>query len=330
MNRYADRIDAETWRFIDRSNAFYPPEAAGWSLRKNRDAYDAMCRAFDAGIPPGVSVDDFDMEGQGGPLPARRYRRSDADGAAAILYLHGGGFVLGGLESHDSICAELCVGTGYDLVAVDYRLSPEHRHPATLEDALTAFDWVSAAAGRPVILVGDSAGGTLAAAICHATRGRKMRPAGQVLIYPALSGTSGGSSYAEHADAPMLTSADVDIFRGIRTDGAQHAMDATLWPLADPDFSGLPPTCIVAAEIDPLASDAEAYCSRVAGAGGKAAWVVEEGLVHGYLRGRHSVARAARSFVRIVDAVARLGRGDWPGNWPSNESGGWSVACRGA
>jgi acetyl esterase len=327
MRRYADRIDAQTWRFIDRSNAFYSPEAAGWSLQKNRDAYDAMCRAFDAGIPSGVSTDDFSMAGQGGPLPVRRYRRDDADGSAAILYLHGGGFVLGGLESHDSICAELCAGTGYDLVSVDYRLSPEHQHPAALEDAMTVFGWIATETGRPVILVGDSAGGTLAAAVCHATRGRQVRPAGQMLIYPALSGTSdGGMSYAEHADAPMLTSADVEIFRGIRSGGAQHATDATLWPLADPDFSGLPPTCIVAAEIDPLASDAEAYCRRVTDARGEASWIVEEGLVHGYLRGRHSVARARRSFARIVDAVTRLGRGDWP----HDEVDGWSIAGRGA
>ncbi len=326
MKRYADRIDAETWRFIDRSNAFYPPEAAGWSLQKNREAYDAMCRAFDAGIPLGVSTDDFSTEGQGGPLPMRRYRRADPDGSAAILYLHGGGFVLGGLESHNSICADLCAGTGYDLVSVDYRLSPEHRHPAALEDALAAFELVSAESGRPVVLVGDSAGGTLAAAICHATRGRHVRPAGQMLIYPALSGTSdGGASYAEHADAPMLTSADVEIFRGIRTGGAQHATDATLWPLADTDFSGLPPTCIVAAEIDPLASDAETYCRRVADAGGKASWVVEEGLVHGYLRGRHSVARATRSFARIIDAIPRLGRCDCP----HDDADGWNVASCG-
>lgn len=308
MGDYRDRIDGETWTFIERSNSFYPPEAAGWSLERNRAAYDAMCSAFDAGYPANVTASTIAMEGKGGALPLRIYQRAEPDETATIVYLHGGGFVLGGLESHDSICAELCAGTGYRLVAVDYRLSPEHLHPAAFDDAVAAFAWAAREFGRPVVMVGDSAGANLAAAVSHATRGNAIRPRGQVLVYPGLGGDISTGSYVEHAHAPMLTLEDIRVFEGIRTGGIKVADDATLWPLADTDFCGLPPTFAVAAEIDPLSSDAQAYCSRIVAAGGPASWRVEEGLVHGYLRARHGVERAAASFARIVEATYALGQ----------------------
>lgn len=110
----------------------------------------------------------------------------------------------------------------------------------------------------------------------------------------------------------MLTTRDLDFYRQIRTGGREHPGDATLEPLADTDFSGLPPTVIVTAECDPLSSDGEAYRDRIFAAGGQAVWHEEKGLVHGYLRARHSVARARESFTRIVDAIAALGRGVFP------------------
>jgi acetyl esterase len=111
----------------------------------------------------------------------------------------------------------------------------------------------------------------------------------------------------------MLTMRDLDFYRHVRTGGRDWGRDTTLSPLDDADFSGLPPTVLVTAECDPLSSDGEAYRDRIVAAGGRAAWHEEKGLVHGYLRARHSVARARNSFTRIVEAVAALGRGDWVG-----------------
>lgn len=311
MTDYAKLIDAETWAFIERTDAWYPPETVTYTIRQQRDIYDRMCREFFAGYPSGVAAETMAIETDGRAIPVRIYRAS-ANPEAAVLYFHGGGFVVGGLDSHDDVCAEICARAGFEVVSVDYRLAPEHVHPAQFEDAMAGFAWVAARHSLPIVLAGDSAGGNLAAAVSHATRGRPVRPAGQVLIYPSLGGDRSQGSYVLHAEAPMLTTRDLDFYRQIRTGGREHPGDATLEPLADTDFSGLPPTVIVTAECDPLSSDGEAYRDRIVAAAGQAVWHEEKGLVHGYLRARHSVARARESFTRIVDAIAALGRGVFP------------------
>jgi acetyl esterase len=312
MTDYRSLIDAETWAFIERTDAWYPPETVDYTIERQRDVYDRMCREFFAGYPEGVTAETTAIEAAGRAVPIRVYRVSERP-AAVIVYFHGGGYVVGGLESHDDVCAELCARTGHELVSVDYRLSPEHVHPAHFEDALAGFEWASARYDVPVVLAGDSAGGNLAAAVSHATRGRAKKPVGQVLIYPGLGGDRTKGSYVVHADAPMLTMRDLDFYRHVRTGGRDWGRDATLAPLDDADFSGLPPTVVVTAECDPLSSDGEAYRDRIRAAGGRAVWHEEKGLVHGYLRARHSVTRARNSFTRIVEAVAALGRGAWVG-----------------
>ena len=309
MTDYKKLIDAETWAFIERTNSWYPPETANYSIARQRDIYDRMCREFFAGYPDGVTAETTAITASEREIPIRIYRGQSA--SAAVLYFHGGGFILGGLDSHDDVCAELCARTGYEIVSVDYRLAPEHLHPAAFDDALAAFEWAAATYRQPIVLCGDSAGGNLAAAVSHATRGHSDKPAGQVLIYPALGGDATRGSYVRHAEAPMLTLRDLEFYKEIRTGGRERPGDITLSPLADTDFSGLPPTVLVTAECDPLSSGGEAYRDRIAAAGGHAIWFEEPGLVHGYLRARHTVARAHGSFGRIADALVELGKGEW-------------------
>jgi len=311
MTDYRQLIDAETWEFIERTNSWYPPETIDFTVAEQRDIYDRMCREFFAGYPAGVTVRDEPMEAAGRAIPTRRYQAT-AEAAALVVYYHGGGFVVGGLDSHDDVCAELCARTGFDVVSVDYRLAPEHRHPASFDDARAAFRWAREATGRPVVLAGDSAGGNLAAAVSHALRGDGRQPAGQVLIYPGLGGDMTRGSYVTHAEAPMLTLRDLIFYKDIRCGGPPPAGDPTLAPLQDVDFSGLPPTVVVAAECDPLCDDGADYCRRIAASGGKAHAVTAPGLVHGYLRARHSVTRARVSFTFIVEAVRALGEGRFP------------------
>ena len=313
MADYRTLIDEETWAFIERTNSFYPPDTVDYTVDQQREIYDRMCREFHAGYPEGLTAQTTAIDTAAHRIPIRIYRAARPDDAAMVLYFHGGGFVVGGLESHDDVCAELCQRTGYEVVSVDYRLSPEHRYPASHEDGYAAFEWAASRyRGRAIVLAGDSAGGNIAAAVAGRFRRHGHAPAGQVLIYPGLGGDATKGSYIAHAEAPMLTARDLAFYHSVRTGGADVSGDAGFAPLRDRDFSGLPPTICVMAQCDPLASDGPAYRDAIIAAGGRAASFEEEGLVHGYLRARHTVGRAKASFERIVEAVKALGKGDWP------------------
>ncbi|KRB34372.1 esterase [Mesorhizobium sp. Root695] len=310
MTDYKTLIDAETWAFIERTNSYYPPDTIDYTIAQQRGIYDRMCSEFFAGYPEGIAVETSAIATPTHDIPIRTYR-SARQAAATVLYFHGGGFILGGLDSHDDVCAELCAGTSHEVVSVDYRLAPEHLHPAAFDDVMSAFEWAATAYRHPILLCGDSAGGNLAAAVSHATRGHPRKPIGQVLIYPGLGGDRLKGSYVTHAEAPMLTMRDLEFYKHIRTGGQDRSGDATLAPLADTDFSNLPPTVLITAQCDPLSSDGETYRDLIIAAGGRAAWFEEPGLVHGYLRARHTVGRARASFTRIAGAIGALGQGVW-------------------
>ena len=297
---YQSLIDGPTWEFIRTTDAAYPPDTASLTIAEQRAIYDRMCRIFHRGYPAGVTAQDVTVAG----VPCRHYPGA----GPLVIYLHGGGFVVGGLHSHDDVCAEIRAVTGLGVLAVDYRLSPEHQHPAAYEDAMAV---VRASAG-PLVLAGDSAGGNLAAAVSHGLRGSDVTILGQVLIYPGLGGNRARGSYSTHAHAPMLTLADVEFYAGIRHGGTEVSGDPSVAPLQDTDFTALPPTVAIGAECDPLCDDAGAYAAAIAAAGGRAQAWVEPGLVHGYLRARAGVPRAAASFSRICNAISKLSKGQWP------------------
>ena len=301
---YQSLIDAATWGFIRDTDAAYPPDTTSLTIADQRRIYDAMCAKFHRGYPAGVVAEDKVIAG----VPCRVYPgATSSEAAPKVVYLHGGGYVVGGLHSHDDVCAEVRAATGLAVVAVDYRLSPEHQHPAAFNDARAV---VQALPG-PLVLAGDSAGGNLAAAVSHSLRGAG-RILGQVLIYPGLGGDRTKGSYLTHAFAPMLTLADVDFYAGIRHGGVEVRGDATAAPLQDQDFSGLPRTVAIAAECDPLADDAHNYAAAIRAAGGQAVSFTAQGMVHGYLRARPTVPRAAASFIEICNAISALAQGNWP------------------
>lgn len=305
---YARLIDAETWAFIRETESWYPPETAGFSIAEQRRVYDAMCVAFQGTRPPGVAATDEVMGG----VACRIYTPANPP-AGTVLYLHGGGFVVGGLHSHDTICADIADGARVRVVSADYRLSPEHVHPAHYNDAMAAARAVAARWPGAFVLAGDSAGGTLAAAVAHAARGAGPRIDGLVLIYPSLGGPLDRGSAITHAHAPLLSRDDMLFYHKARFGpGGAPVQDPTAAPLQDHDFAGLPPTLVHVAECDPLADDGARYAEAIHRAGGHAHSVTDQGLVHGHLRARRSVARARRSFQDIVAGIAALVRGDLP------------------
>lgn len=306
MTDYSTLIDAQTWAFIEKTASFYPADTVTYGIEDQRRIYNEMCAGFHAGRPDGVRVQDRDYAG----VPCRHF--SVGGGPAAVMYFHGGGFVVGGLDSHDDVCAELCAASRCDVVSVDYRMAPEHKHPAAYDDCRAASEAVFAELGLPLVLCGDSAGGNLAAAVAHMARGTGMTVLGQVLIYPGLGGDFDKGSYLTHAEAPMLTLADIVFYKDVRIEGAEPVGDPSYAPLHDSDFSGLPPTVVITAECDPLSDDGADYERALLGAGVPVHRVDEPGLVHGYLRARHSVDRARDSFAGICDAVTALSKNQWP------------------
>lgn len=275
------------------------------SVIQQRIDYEAMVRQFSYPHPAGVQTRDSSVSGRHGGIPLRHYRYQAGNDMALILFLHGGGFILGSLESHDDICAELCAGTGFDLVSVDYRLSPEYHHPVHLDDVEDAFN---ACRHDNIIVVGASAGATLAAALGHRCRPAARKPAGQVLIYPSLGGDQFElQSYRDNAEAPLLSTADIRFYRGIRcADGKPPLQDAEFYPLLASDFSACPPTIAISADIDPLRDDARLYVEKLCAAGVSARWINEPGLVHDYLRARHVSKRAGAAFERIRASITEL------------------------
>lgn len=288
-------LPTEIKTFIARTEAAYPPDAVNFTIAEQRAFYDKLCADFSPPHPAGVRTKDQTIAG----VPCRRYTPSAPRAGITALYFHGGGFVVGGLHSHDSICAELAEAAQLVLIAVDYRLVPEQRHPAAYDDCAAVFDAVPG----PKLLVGDSAGGNLAACL-SATRPGKV--AGQVLIYPGLGGDHGLPSYSRHAKAPMLTTADVEYYGKMRFDGPRVPGDLTAAPLEADEYCDLPPTAIFTAQADPLASDGVEYAARLAEAGVEVDLTEEPGMVHGYLRARHMSPGARESFARIARALGAL------------------------
>ncbi len=308
--KYATMLDPETWAYIDRVVECFPPELAERSVEEQRGVYNEMCRHFQMGRPVDVSTADIMLQASGRDIPVRRYSCSGVANDVTMLYFHGGGFVFGDLDSHDDICANICSAARIEVVSVDYRLAPEHVHPAAFDDAVAAFDWLAAQEMR-IILAGESAGGSLAAAVARVRHG--VSPvSGMVLIYPALGAPGDGGSYTEHAEAPLLAAKDVAVYAKLRAGGHPPSGDPTFYPLDDWSFSGLPPTRVVTAQCDPLADDGKLYVERIRIAGGQAQCREETRLTHSFLRSRSTVQRAREAFDAIVRDVVffKFGRHD--------------------
>ncbi len=298
-------MDAEVVAYLERVDAAYPDAGGDQDVADNRRRYLAMCAQFEGPIPDDVAVTDHRIPGRYGDIPIRIYENPQRHSPVSVIYFHGGGFVVGNLDSHNSLCAEMAHSTGFRVIAVEYRLAPEHPHPIPFDDALDVF--LALDHGHTVV-AGDSAGANLAAAICVAQHGGKRQPVGQLLIYPWLGGELYDlPSYDENDDAPGLTRQDILGYRDQRGGGPQVFHDPTYYPLVHIDFSDLPPCVAFAAEHDPIRDDAIEYVRRLSEAGVRARCTVEKGLVHGYLRGRHMSPAIGDSFRRICEGLRELG-----------------------
>jgi acetyl esterase len=257
-------------------------------------------------MPKMSSITDMAIPGPAGEIAVRLYRPTSYSVAPVLVYLHGGGLVMGSNHSFEPLARALASASGATVVAVEYRLAPESPPPAQFEDAYAATEWVSRNAfelgvdsGR-LAVVGDSAGGSLAAAVALAGRDRGG-PAicAQVLLYPGLDRDMSAPSMTSLADAPMLSRDDVDYLHALADGDAGPPRDPHLVPAYAADLSGLPPSIVVTAGCDPIRDWGERYAQRLRDAGVQTTFTRYPGMYHGFLMRSDATARGRLAIAEI-------------------------------
>ena len=295
------------------------------SVAEARASYDAfMLEMGGARVPIGEMVDRIvdGHPGEGGPgrMRIRIYRPADAVARLlpTILYFHGGGWVMGSLEGYDLVCRYISARTGCAVVAVDYRLAPEHKFPAAIDDAVAAFRWLSTNAvslgtdPARIVLAGDSAGGNIAAVAAQLLRGEPRPPCLQWLMFPATDLAFDSASYKSCGEGFFVTRAAMEWFRGHYLNDLAEIEDPRASPLGAPDVTGVAPALIFTNGIDPLRDEGHAYADRLAAAGVKTFHHEFESLIHGFIGMRGAIQAAARAMDDMVAGLrhelAQLGR----------------------
>lgn len=258
-------------------------------------------------MPAMAAVHDITAPGPGDDIALRVYRPTPETGGPGLVYLHGGGMVMGSNHSFEPLARELAAASGATVVAVDYRLAPEAPPPAQFEDAYAATDWVSRRADElgvdaaRLAVIGDSAGGSLAAAVALAARDRGGPDiCAQVLLYPGLDRDMSVPSIATMPEAPLLTRADIDYMHALADGDAGPPADPYLLPALASDLSGLPQAIVVTGGCDPIRDWGERYAERLRDAGVQTTCTRYPGAYHGFLmrsdvtaRGRLALAETA-------------------------------------
>ncbi|MDI3408784.1 alpha/beta hydrolase [Streptomyces cavernicola] len=271
----------EVQAVIDLATANFPPLGAEMTdIAEVRAFFAARPRPAVAPLPV-AHVTDTDADG----VPVRVYDSGVDEDAPVVLFLHGGGFVLCDLDSHDAFCRATADATEAVVVSVDYRRAPEHPFPAAPEDAYTALLWAAKSyPGRRIAVAGDSAGANLAAVLTLLARDRGgPEIAFQVLYYPMLDPARSGASHRENAHGFFLTADHVRWYWQQYLTSEQDAADPYAAPLCRTDFSGLPPAHVVTAGFDPLRDDGESYAAALTAAGVEVRLDRYEAMFHGFL-----------------------------------------------
>jgi acetyl esterase len=229
----------------------------------------------------------------------------------ATVYYHGGGFVIGDLESHDSLCRQLAAGAETVVVAVHYRRAPEHPFPAAVEDAVRAFEWVVSCAdalgidASRVAVAGDSAGGNLAAVVSQQLRAASARPCFQLLIYPAVDLSRSFESHRTLSEGYMLTRSLLDWFVGHYLTEPAQLRDPRASPMVTADLEGLAPAHVVVAGFDPLRDEGEAYAEALRAAGVDTTSASYDALIHGFVSMDGVIDAAAHAVSDVTEVLRR-------------------------
>jgi acetyl esterase len=276
-----------------------------------------LAASFKQDIPV-ARVTNLSIPGPAGPIRARHYRPIDGDGQPLLVFYHGGGQVIGDIETHDDLCRQICREGGLHELSVDYRLAPEHKAPAGSDDAYAAFGWALDHAGElgadpdRVAVGGDSAGGNLAALVSLRARDEGTRlPALQLLLYPVATYAGETRSQTLFSDGFFLTKKDIQWCNEQFLDGAPvDADDPRVSPLLAGDFSGLPPALVLTAGFDPLRDEGRQYADAMRAAGVTVDYREFGSLVHGFANFFPQGGGSAAAMAETISALrAHLARG---------------------
>jgi len=264
------------------------------------------------GAPEAVAnVENLTIPGQAGEIPIRIYTPQGRGPFPILVYFHGGGWVICNLDTHDSVCRSLANGASCIVVSVDYRLAPEHKFPAAVDDAYAATQWVADSANlingdsARITVGGDSAGGNLAAVVSLMAR-EKGGPSlvYQVLIYPVTNVSSfDTNSYREHGEGYILTKDSMEYYRGHYIGHEEELQNPYASPLLAQELSGLPPALVITAEFDVLTDEAEAFANRLKQAGVPVTYTCYEGMIHAFFSLAAVVGRARDAMDEVTAAL---------------------------
>jgi acetyl esterase len=291
-----------------------------FSLVEGRTVEQARAENL-AGVPvvsgpplPVARVEDMAIPGPAGQIPARLYVALGAPRSPQplLVYYHGGGWVIGDLETHDGLCRFLAEHSGCRVLSIDYRLAPEHPFPAAVEDSVAAFGWAAENAAElgadpaRIAVGGDSAGGNLATAVCLQTRGDGPQPAMQLLLYPPTDVVGEQPSRETFAEGFLLTRNDMNWFENHYLPDGCPDDDPRVSMMRAPDLSRLPPAYVATAGFDPLRDEGEVYASRMREAGVKVALQRHSSLIHGFAN-LTAICPSARTAMLEVAGALRMG-----------------------
>ncbi len=292
-------IDPQLAPFIARLDEAWPEPVLSLPVEIWRERVERLSAAARAPYPEGMNVETRVIDAPR-PVRIRIYRPRALQALPALVYMHGGGWVIGSIDSHDSITAAIAADTPCVVISVDYARAPEHPFPAAMDDCRVAVAWVfenATAIGvdpAAIFVGGDSAGGNLAAAMTLAFRGSPLQLRGQLLLYPCVDVDFDRSSYRSEANAPYLKAAEMIWFWNQYCPEPAHRKNPLAVPIHAESFAELPQAFIVVAEHDPLRDDGHAYAECLKRAGIPVTFRPGLGLIHGFVRAR-ALCDAAQS-----------------------------------
>ena len=286
---------------------------ASATIEEERATWTAFCRSTNRPRPAGMSVEDRTVPTAVWDIPVRLYRPAGvAPGGPAILYIHGGGFMVGDLDTNDTLAWGLAAETGTVVVSTHYRLAPENPFPAAHDDCYAVLCHIAQNAGELGIdaarlaICGDSAGGNLAATVALAARDRGgPKLVAQALLYPGFRTDGTLPSFSTYGEAPLQSAAATRKYRKVyMPDPATHT-NPYACPLMATDYGNLPPALVHVAAIDAARDEGKLYAERMAGAGVEVVYRVAEGMIHSFMRARFDGPAAAAEFRAVTDFLRR-------------------------